>query len=122
MECMKCGRETSGGEIFCQDCLAQMEKYPVSINAPVVIHKREDVQRKASHKKTLKPEEQITRLSRTVLHLRRLVLVFAALFVLTAGILVYVLSSHSDDPEMGSNYSTVIDPTEKGDRQWTSAH
>ena len=29
MNCMKCGRETQNEQVFCQDCLQEMEKYIV---------------------------------------------------------------------------------------------
>lgn len=29
MQCMKCGREIEAGAVFCGECLAEMEKYPV---------------------------------------------------------------------------------------------
>jgi len=114
MECMKCGRETAENEIFCEDCLKQMDKYPVQINTPVSIPKREEVRRKTAQKKILKPEEQIAGLNRTIHRLKKLVCILSVLFVLTAVALGYVLWSHAEDPEMGSNYSTVISPSEGG--------
>lgn len=29
MNCLKCGREIEEGQVFCNDCLVQMAKYPV---------------------------------------------------------------------------------------------
>lgn len=112
MECMKCGRETAEGEIFCKECLTQMKKYPVQTNTPVVIPKREELRRKAPQKKVPKPEEQIAHMNQIIVRLRKWISILSVLLVLTALALGYVIWSHSEDPEMGSNYSTITDSEE----------
>ena len=38
--CLKCRREIAEGQVFCDDCLAQMKKYPVKPGTPVNLPKR----------------------------------------------------------------------------------
>ena len=66
MSCMKCGKEVSEGQVFCQECLAEMEKYPVKPGTPLPlpIRPREAVVHKRSYRKSRKPEEQIVSLRR----------------------------------------------------------
>ena len=40
MQCLKCGREIAIEQVFCPDCLADMEKYPVKPGTVVHIPKR----------------------------------------------------------------------------------
>ena len=35
MNCMKCGREITLGQVFCKDCLVDMENFPIKPGTPV---------------------------------------------------------------------------------------
>ena len=62
MNCLKCGREQESEQVFCNDCLLEMEKYPVSPNATVQlpIRKAASPSRKGQvRRRTVSPEEQI---------------------------------------------------------------
>ena len=61
MNCMKCGREVEEGQVFCQECLAQMETEPIRISTPVHIP-RQPTKGAATHHAVLHPEEEIKRL------------------------------------------------------------
>ena len=37
MNCLKCGREIDEGQVFCGDCLLDMQKYPVKPGAAVLL-------------------------------------------------------------------------------------
>ena len=37
MSCLNCNRETDGKAVFCEQCLLEMEGYPVPKGTPVVI-------------------------------------------------------------------------------------
>lgn len=41
MNCMRCGRETSENEIFCDECLQDMQRHPVDPTTPVILPNRE---------------------------------------------------------------------------------
>ena len=107
MNCMKCGRETVSENVFCTDCLSEMEKYPVQPGSVVFLPRRRE---SASAKKTAKrraitPEEQITGLRKWVI---RLALVLIACIV--AIILMFEPTMHylrNDHYDIGQNYSSV---------------
>ena len=40
MQCLKCGRETEGTNVFCKACLEQMSARPVRPGTPVTIYPR----------------------------------------------------------------------------------
>ena len=106
MDCMKCGRQTQGKNVFCKGCLAEMEKYPVKSDTPVVLPQRNNKERKGSPKKLLKPEEIIDQLQLKIKRLWICVTVLLLLFTATAGALAVTLYHHWNEPEIGSNYST----------------
>ena len=68
MNCMKCGKEVSEGQAFCQECLKVMEQYPVRSGAYVRIPPRKDYEdpKQPRRKKELTQEEQIARLQNKV--------------------------------------------------------
>lgn len=116
MECLKCGRETAGSEVFCAECLKSMENSPVKVNSPVVIPHRDARQRRAPQKKTPKPEEIIAGLNQKIKRLRVALCVIGALFVLSTCALGYLVWDSINETDLGSNYSTVISPDEGGSR------
>lgn len=66
MNCLKCGREIEEGQIFCPDCLLEMQKYPVKPGVTVQLPKREEVlTTKREHiRPSFTPEEQLKLLRR----------------------------------------------------------
>ena len=65
MYCMRCGREIGEEQVFCGDCLAEMEKYPVKPGTAVRIPQRpaNPAPRKpVNRKKIITPEEAILKL------------------------------------------------------------
>lgn len=109
MHCMKCGREISEGEVFCQDCLKIMAKYPVKPDTAVQIPRRREsasVRRAVVRRKTVSPEEQIRKLKRRLIvalavWLITFLLLCAALYPLA----VYLLTEERIRP--GQNYSLI---------------
>ena len=43
MNCMKCGRETQNEKVFCEDCLLEMEKYPVRAGSVVPVFRQYEI-------------------------------------------------------------------------------
>ena len=63
MSCMKCGKEVSAGQVFCDDCLLEMEKYPVKPGTPVLLPNRSAtpvVHKHRFYRRQRKPEEQLS--------------------------------------------------------------
>ena len=110
MECLKCGRETAGADVFCGDCLSEMEKHPVPSNTPIMIHSRKEPQRKAPSRKQQKSEEVISQLLQQLHRLRVAVAVLSLLLFAALVALGYAVFTGEDIPDLGSNYSSVTYP------------
>ena len=113
MNCMKCGRETVEDDVFCGECLAEMEKYPV--RPGVVVHlprRREEPAAKKSYgrrKAAPPPEEQVKRLKKVIRRLNIALLVLV-LLLLIAGYFAAVHLMESDVEFLpGQNYNSVTD-------------
>lgn len=63
MACLKCGKEVSSGQVFCEECLLEMDKYPVKPGTPVMLPNRlaaPVVHKHRLHRRQRKPEEQLS--------------------------------------------------------------
>lgn len=106
MQCMKCGKETVNDQVFCLDCLAEMEAYPVPPGTPAVIPTRA-VRNPAPRNREPSHVEQLHRLRKRLQRLWICVVTLAVLLGLSIGALVYVLSNQPGGPPIGQNYSTT---------------
>ena len=93
MNCMKCGRELKDSAVFCPDCAAEMEKYPVKPGTPVNLPPRtfSPPAKKKNRRRALKPEEQAARLRHSVRWLSLALVVVIIAFVLVTVMLLQVL-------------------------------
>lgn len=107
MKCMKCGAGISSGQVFCEECLTDMEKHPVAPGTPVLLprHEKQVVARR-SRKRVKKPEEQVTTL-------RRIILILLVVIMFLCAALTIALFSIFTEPEVdapsklpGQNYGT----------------
>ena len=112
MKCLRCGVETGDQQVFCKECLASMEQYPVKPGTPITLPDRRvaaEPQRAVRKKRELSPEEQLARVNRLV---QLLVAALAATLV-TAGIfgsLLFVELTAEEPQHPGTrNYSTTED-------------
>lgn len=110
MNCMKCGRETENDQVFCQDCLQIMEKYPVRPGTVVFLPRRRETTIKKSVKRhSASTEEQIKLLrKRLAVMWFVLVLCIAAILLMINPTLHYALDKHV---EVGQNYSSATTTT-----------
>lgn len=107
MKCMKCGREIGSEQVFCPECLAEMEKYPVKPGTVVQlpVQPKETPLRKPQRRRSMTPEEQLHRvriLNRILAGL--LALTLAALMGVTS-YLIWRLEEENVDILPGQNYS-----------------
>jgi len=111
MNCMKCGRETQAEDVFCQDCLLEMEKYPVRPGTVVLLPRRREssIVKKLPKRHVLTAEEQITFLRKWVMILTILLAVcIGAIAAMFRPTMHYVMDEHV---EIGQNYSSVVSNT-----------
>jgi len=111
MYCMKCGREMEEEHVFCNQCLAVMEKYPVKPGTAVQLPKRREmpfVKRPAPRRKALAPEEMVRKLRRA---LRTMLVIWVITFLLFCAALypavLYIMEGTHFS--LGQNYSLISD-------------
>lgn len=110
MQCLKCGKETKNEQVFCPQCLAVMETYPVKPDVHIQLPKHTDrvLSKKSGKKRRVSsPEEQIAHLRRRN---RRLIAALLAMTLLlgAAGYLLVQASVSTEDTELGKNYTFEI--------------
>lgn len=109
MKCIKCGVEIPTDQVFCADCLEDMQKHPVKPDTPLIlpVQRTQQSVKRSSRKKTVKPEERINRLRKTVIYLLVITMVLAVL--LTVSIMMLLeMSGKADIPFLpGQNYGTL---------------
>ena len=108
MTCLKCGRDTADDHVFCQECLAVMDRYPVKPGTPVHLpHPAEPAPVKKSRKRVLSPDEQIFHLRRQVRRLMLGLSIVTVLLALCAGLLAYKMLQQQMQPvsNYGRNYT-----------------
>ena len=99
MKCIKCGKDTVGAAVFCDECLEDMQRHPVKPGTPVLLPKRDNLQPvKHSRKRTLKPEQQVQNLKTAVRVLLALVVLLMA--ALAASILLLLHIAQITDTEL----------------------
>ena len=106
MNCMKCGRETRNEQVFCQDCLRVMQRYPVESGTVVFLPRRRDPVVKKTVKRSVISQDEQIRMLRKQLGILWIILTIciAAIVLMIKPTLHYVLDEHV---EIGQNYSTV---------------
>ena len=112
MYCLKCGRDTKSEQVFCNDCLAVMDAYPVKPDTAIHLPKRDPQtasKKSASRKKPPTPEEQLHHLKTNNRKLLQVILCLVLLLVLCSGMLAYTLlkpqAPTNPDPGVGKNYT-----------------
>lgn len=108
MKCLKCGREQETEQVFCQNCLLEMEKYPVNPNATVHLPlRKESSSRKLQPRRhILSPEVQIRILKKRLWLLTGILVVILALLLAMVYPTVNYFTRHYH-LRPGQNYNTV---------------
>lgn len=110
MNCLKCGKKTVDEHVFCDECLAVMERYPVKPGTPVHLPRHAFVptnKKPAPRKRTLSQEEQIEKLRKRLRRSRLAGLVLLMVLCLAAVLLVREIAGE-DIPVIGQNYTIDI--------------
>ena len=114
MYCLRCGKDTTGKEVFCSSCLEAMEKYPIKPGTSVQLPKKKAV---IPTKKTSR-RVRATTAEELVVHMRKAIRILAVLLALcllllsaAVGLLIHYWQTAPEAP-IGQNYTVVS--TEKG--------
>ncbi len=107
MKCMRCGVEISSDSVFCDACLADMERHPIAPGTPINLPRREKQQPiKRVKKRIYKPDEVISSLRRTIGWLLSMVLILAIALTIAIYLLVTQPNDGLNNPIPGQNYGT----------------
>ena len=113
MKCLKCGREQETEQVFCNDCLLVMDKYPIAPNAVVQLPMRNTAASfsKISHRRTVSPEEQINILKKRIWLLSGILIVTLALMaaMVYPAVNFFIRKYHL---RPGQNYTAIVATTE----------
>ena len=109
MNCLKCGKETAEGQVFCSQCREKMAKHPVKPGA--VVHLTQRVvplsdKKTASKSREDAPQNQLLQLRRLIRWLIATITLLSLLLCAAAGMLVQTLTKESITPAIGRNYTT----------------
>ena len=107
MGCMKCGKDTRADQVFCDDCQAEMVKYPVSPNTVVQIPIQPSKKQVHHRRVTVTPEEQVKRLTGRVHWLSLLTVLSVGVALFFALLSFDILEKTSMQKLLGQNYHTV---------------
>lgn len=112
MNCMKCGRETTAEQVFCEDCRLEMEKYPVKPGTVVLLPNRREAvaPKKTQRRRGPSLEDQVKALKKRV----KLLTILLAMCAVLIAAMAYptVLYFSEDHFKVGQNYTTVVSTTE----------
>ncbi len=118
MNCMKCGRDIVEDAVFCPDCLADMERYPVKPGTVVLLPTRAPAPAaKKPVKRALPPEEQVRLLNKRIRRLRGALVLAIVLALAATTLALYSLQDEEIVSLLpGQNYSaspkpSIPDPT-----------
>ena len=111
MNCLKCGRETVSEQVFCEDCLRGMEKYPVKPGTAVKLPERREPSsfRRPVKRRTVPLEEQVKILKDRVFRLFIVLLLsFGVIFLMIPSVVSHLFENRH---KLGQNYNVVITTT-----------
>lgn len=113
MECLKCGKETEFDHCFCNECMEQMEKYPVKPGTPVQLPQpsaRTSPAKERPKKKAASEADQLAKLYHRNQILVVLLLLLVTLCLFVSGLYVRACYRTPTRPT-GQNYSTTQELT-----------
>lgn len=108
-QCLKCGKKTDGRSVFCNDCLAVMDRYPVKSGTVVHIPTRPAAPAATAHSgnSTAMLKELISRQKTLIRWLAGIAALLSVLLLLTAAMLIQTLrAEQTARPTIGRNYTT----------------
>ena len=108
MQCMKCGREIPAGEVFCEECLAEMAGYPVKPGTVVTLPnrpKQTTPKKTAAHRPAVSLEEQVKKQGKIIRALSWLLTLSIAMLIGVGALTVSLLTEETEQVLPGQNYS-----------------
>lgn len=107
-QCLKCGTKTKDRAVFCDDCLAVMEQYPVKPGTIVHIpHRPPRAEAKKIDSFDQRAQAELLAHQRSMIRwLTAIIAGLCVFLVITASLLIYTLDKEQALPAIGRNYTT----------------
>ncbi len=108
MQCMKCSREIPAGQVFCEECLAEMEKYPIKPGTVVLLPpqaRQQAPKKQPHHRHTPTMEERLKRMGKIVRVLSWTLTLAVALLIGVSALAISMLQEDQEEVLPGQNYS-----------------
>lgn len=107
MSCLKCGKETADGQVFCQRCQEVMQRYPVKPGTAIHLPSREiPILEKKPVRQKEEANDQLSQLKTLTRWLTAAIALLSLLLCISAGMLLQLLQNQSAKPAIGKNYTT----------------
>ena len=113
MNCLRCGRNTTGQQVFCDACLDDMSRHPVKPDVAVYlpVPKPSDSQKKQPRhrKKEHSAEELVPILRKRILMLVAIVVILLLMLCAAAAGVWFANNPQKEPiiPNIGKNYQTI---------------
>lgn len=113
MNCMRCGRNTTEQQVFCDRCLDDMARHPIKPDVAVYLPVRKPIepQRKQNRhrKREHSAEEMVTILRKRLLMLTAAVIILVMMLGAAAAGVWFANNPNTEGqiPNIGQNYQTV---------------
>lgn len=118
VKCIRCGRETTHQQVFCDSCLDDMSRHPVKPDVAIYlpVRKPSEPQRKQNrhHKKEPSAEELVPVLRRRIWILSAAVVILVLMLGAAAAGVWFAHNPNTEGniPNIGQNYHTVENDNE----------
>lgn len=115
MFCIKCGNKIPDKQVFCPDCLADMERYPIKPGTPVQLPARpvQAVPKRVSRKKEVPAEIRLKRQKKWITILCAMLIASWVGLGFTLISLIQELDDEAAPETVGRNYSTLLPEEDK---------
>ena len=110
LNCMKCGTEIEGGNVFCGSCLTDMDKYPVKPGTRILLpnHPAPESVKKQPVRKRPPTVAQKLKKTQKVLKWVTVALVVSLLMLgFTLSMLIEYVTPKDPQENIGQNYNTI---------------
>lgn len=109
MYCLRCGKDAPDKHVFCETCLASMEKYPIKPGTSVHLPRKKEapVVKKTSRRlRSMTAEELVVRMRRALRVMTVLLVISLLLLCVAVGLL---LNQHQNPQNavIGQNYTVT---------------
>ncbi len=110
MNCMRCGKEIPIEEVFCEECLTDMERHPVKPGTPIQLPNRDAkpaAKRTAHRRNSTKPEEQLFKLRFAIFWLILVIVLLALALLICLGLLLNIFPTWISEMLLSETEQTI---------------